>query len=144
MRAESSKLHPSSSVTGWLPSPAERSEGMQGASGATSAAKQRLRASVGTGVRVEATGTRERNDPGGPVPPPIDLEHARRETPGCEHVLHFNNAGAALMPQPVLDATVGHLQLEARIGGYEAEARAREALEGIYDSVAALIGCHRD
>src|SRR5579871_2456101 len=75
---------------------------------------------------------------------PIDLERARRETPGCEHVLHFNNAGAGLMPQPVLDATVGHLQLEARIGGYEAELRARDALEGVYDSAAALIGCHRD
>ena len=47
----------------------------------------------------------------------FDLELARRETPGCAKVMHFNNAGAALMPQPVLDAVVGHLQLEAAIGG---------------------------
>jgi len=40
----------------------------------------------------------------------IDVQRARRETPGCENVLHFNNAGAALMPQPVLHATIGHLQ----------------------------------
>jgi hypothetical protein len=36
--------------------------------------------------------------------------------------LHFNNAGAALMPQPVLHATIGHVQLEALVGGYEAVA----------------------
>ena len=39
-----------------------------------------------------------------------DLSRARRDTPGCEEVLHFNNAGASLMPQPVLDATVSHLR----------------------------------
>ena len=50
----------------------------------------------------------------------IDLEKALVETPGSSQVLHFNNAGAALMPQPVLDAMIGHLELEAHIGGYEA------------------------
>src|SRR5713226_6258417 len=74
----------------------------------------------------------------------FDLQRARQETPGCEHVLHFNNAGAALMPQPVLDATTGHLQLEAQIGGYEAEERAHDAIEHVYDAAAALIGCSRD
>ena len=36
----------------------------------------------------------------------FDLGRARRERPGCDNVLHFNNAGASLMPAPVLDATV--------------------------------------
>lgn len=71
----------------------------------------------------------------------FDLARARRETPGCENVLHFNNAGAALMPQPVLDAIVGHLQLEAEIGGYEAKAREHEAVEHVYQSAARLINC---
>jgi selenocysteine lyase/cysteine desulfurase len=74
----------------------------------------------------------------------FDVQRARRETPGCEHVLHFNNAGAALMPQPVLEATVAHLQLEAQIGGYEAAARAQAAVEHVYDAAASLLGCHRD
>jgi cysteine desulfurase/selenocysteine lyase len=73
-----------------------------------------------------------------------DLSRARRETPGCGEVIHFNNAGASLMPGPVLDATVSHLRLEARIGGYEAAARSHEAIERVYDATAALIGCDRD
>lgn len=82
--------------------------------------------------------------PSEPVRSTIDLARARRETPGCEQVLHFNNAGMALSPQPVLDAMVGHLQLEARIGGYEAESQAHDAIERVYDAAAALLGCRPD
>jgi cysteine desulfurase / selenocysteine lyase len=71
----------------------------------------------------------------------FDLARARRETPGCENVLHFNNAGASLMPQPVLDAVVNHLQLEASIGGYEAKNRQLEAVEHVYDAAARLVNC---
>jgi selenocysteine lyase/cysteine desulfurase len=75
---------------------------------------------------------------------PFDLQRARHETPGCTSVLHFNNAGASLMPQPVLDATIAHLQLEAQIGGYEAAEQAHDVIEHTYDAAAALIGCSRD
>ncbi|HJU91401.1 MAG TPA: aminotransferase class V-fold PLP-dependent enzyme [Pyrinomonadaceae bacterium] len=71
----------------------------------------------------------------------FDLARARRETPGCENVIHFNNAGAALMPQPVLDAVVDHLRLEASIGGYEAKNRELQAVEHVYDAAARLINC---
>ena len=74
----------------------------------------------------------------------IDIERARRETPGCAHVLHSNNAGAALMPQPVLDATVDYLTLEAEIGGYEAAAREDSAVERVYGAAAELLGCASD
>ena len=74
----------------------------------------------------------------------LDLERARRETPGCATVLHFNNAGAALMPKPVLDALQRHLQLEATIGGYEAADREHAAVERVYDALAHLLGGHRD
>lgn len=71
----------------------------------------------------------------------FDLQRARQETPGCAHVLHFNNAGSALPPQNVLDATIAHLQLEAQIGGYEAADQAKAALQHTYDAAARLIGC---
>src|SRR5690606_32603497 len=59
----------------------------------------------------------------------IDLERPRRETPGVDAVHHLNNAGAALMPATVRKAVTDHLELEARIGGYEAADRAEAALE---------------
>ena len=74
----------------------------------------------------------------------IDVSRARQETPGCEKALHFNNAGAGLMPRPVVEAVCGHLQLEAEIGGYEAADQARAKVEHVYDAVGALIGCQRD
>jgi cysteine desulfurase / selenocysteine lyase len=74
----------------------------------------------------------------------IDLARARADTPGCARVAHFNNAGASLPPRPVIDAVVGHLEREAQIGGYEAEAEAHERLEAVYDELAALLGCDRD
>ena len=69
----------------------------------------------------------------------IDIEKIRADTPGIGNVAHFNNAGASLMPTPVLDAQIDHLKLEASIGGYEAAAAAAEPCEGIYASVAKLI-----
>ena len=69
----------------------------------------------------------------------IDVARVRAETPGCRTVIHLNNAGAALQPQPVLEAVLGHLRLEAEIGGYEAADRAQAALESVYGSIARLI-----
>ncbi len=75
---------------------------------------------------------------------PIDIERARRDTPAASQLLHFNNAGAALMPVPVLQAQLRHLQLEAAAGGYEAAADADEGIEAIYDSIARLLNASRD
>lgn len=70
----------------------------------------------------------------------FDLDKLRAETPGVQDVAHFNNAGAALMPEPVLMAQIDHLKLEARIGGYEAAAQEADRCSGVYESVARLIG----
>ena len=74
----------------------------------------------------------------------FDLDRARRETPGCGNVMHFNNAGAALMPEPVLAAVTAHLSLEAMTGGYEAKARAVEKIEHVYDALGKMLNCQRD
>jgi len=73
----------------------------------------------------------------------IDVERARRETPGCEKRIHLNSAGAALQPTAVLDAVLGHLELETQLGGYEAEEAAAEGLARVYDSAAKLVGARR-
>src|SRR3984893_10506042 len=74
---------------------------------------------------------------------PIDIERARRDTPAASAVLPFNNAGAALMPVPVLQAQLRHLQLEAEAGGYEAAAAVGDRIESIYDSIGRLLNADR-
>ncbi|MDF1720908.1 MAG: aminotransferase class V-fold PLP-dependent enzyme [Minwuia sp.] len=74
----------------------------------------------------------------------IDVARCRAETPGAERVLHFNNAGAGLMPLPVLNVVKEHLDLEAGIGGYEAADRRRKGIERTYDAIAACLNCSRD
>ncbi len=74
----------------------------------------------------------------------LDLDRLRAETPGVGNRIHLNNAGAALMPAPVIAAIKDHIDLEAAIGGYEAEAQEAARIEGVYDSIARLIGAGRD
>lgn len=74
----------------------------------------------------------------------IDVAKARADTPGVETVAHLNNAGASLPPRPVVDTMIEHLRLEATIGGYEAATARADALDAVYDSVAALVNARRD
>ena len=75
---------------------------------------------------------------------PINLTTVRADTPACENLLHFNNAGASLIPQPVYEAVISHLALEQRIGAYEAEDAASETLEDFYDAIAKMLSCEPD
>ncbi|TML44574.1 MAG: aminotransferase class V-fold PLP-dependent enzyme [Actinobacteria bacterium] len=71
----------------------------------------------------------------------LDLDRLRAETPGCAHHIHFNNAGAGLMPAPVLETMTEHLELEAELGGYEAADARGEAIDDFYAATAQLLGC---
>jgi selenocysteine lyase/cysteine desulfurase len=74
----------------------------------------------------------------------MDIGALRAQTPGCAGRIHLNNAGAALVSQPTLDAMTGQLRREAQIGGYEAAAEARDAVAAVYAAVAELVGGHSD
>jgi selenocysteine lyase/cysteine desulfurase len=83
------------------------------------------------------------------IPNPLDdamqiddaqLAKLRADTPACAELIHFNNAGASLMPAPVFEAVTAHLELERRIGGYEAAAAAEDTLERLYTAFAELLG----
>lgn len=74
----------------------------------------------------------------------LDIAALRAQTPGCARRVHLNNAGAALLSQPTLDAMTAHLQLEAEIGGYEAAADAGDAIKDGYAALAELLGGRAD
>jgi selenocysteine lyase/cysteine desulfurase len=74
----------------------------------------------------------------------FDPAPCRNDTPAAlAGRVHLNNAGAALMPIPVIHAIEAHLRRECELGGYEAADAAHEAIEATYDAVAALIGAQR-
>ena len=71
----------------------------------------------------------------------IDVAAVRADTPSCEKIIHFNNAGAALSPRPVYDAVVDHLRLETEVGGYEAQDAAADRRRRSYVVTARMLNC---
>lgn len=76
-----------------------------------------------------------------PDPSTIDLDKIRADTPHCEQLIHFNNAGSALSPRVVTEVQISHLRLEQETGGYEAADRAQEAQARFYSAFAELLNC---
>jgi len=74
----------------------------------------------------------------------MDKQAIRDDLASEPGYIHLDNAGASLMPRCVLETQIDHLRLEASVGGYEAERLRSAGIEAVYDSVAQLIGCHRD
>jgi selenocysteine lyase/cysteine desulfurase len=70
---------------------------------------------------------------------PPQVAQWRADTPGCAHVTHLNNAGAALMPECVIRAIHDHIQLEATMGGYEASDSKAAEFADTYEQIARLI-----
>lgn len=74
----------------------------------------------------------------------FDIKRARKETMACEDIIHFNNAGASLMPVPVSEALHNYLTSEEYIGGYETEAKYAQDLGRVYSSASTLLNCSVD
>src|SRR5687768_382349 len=70
----------------------------------------------------------------------LNLAQLRDDTPGVEHRVHLNNAGASLMPRSVLDVMQEYLKRESEIGGYETADEREDVINASYDEIAALIG----
>ncbi|MFE9243690.1 aminotransferase class V-fold PLP-dependent enzyme [Nocardiopsis sp. NPDC006938] len=73
----------------------------------------------------------------------MDVAELRQDTPGCAGLVFLDNAGSSLVPSVVHEAVVAHLELEARVGGYEAQERAAGLVEESTGRMAALIGADR-
>jgi len=68
-----------------------------------------------------------------------DLLARVRDDIECERA-HFNHAGTSLTPAPVLARVQRHLELEAEIGGYEAEGAVASELDDLPATIARLLG----
>jgi selenocysteine lyase/cysteine desulfurase len=101
--------------------------------------------------RAPAAAPGRSDDAGPPAAPPaanfdaeamgFDPARWRADTPAARAGrIHLNNAGAALMPTPVVRAIEDHLHAEVRLGGYEAAAAAASDIEAAYEALARLVG----
>lgn len=68
-----------------------------------------------------------------------EIYRFRADTHGTAESIHFNNAGASLPPDVVLDTVIRYLTEEAARGGYETDAAHAHALENVYASIARLV-----
>jgi cysteine desulfurase/selenocysteine lyase len=69
----------------------------------------------------------------------MDWNSTRLETPSCQDMIHFNNAGSSLMPNPVLNEVLEYLHKENQIGGYELMFQEAARINQVYASIAKLI-----
>jgi len=73
-----------------------------------------------------------------------EIQQLRAATKGTDYKLHFNNAGASLPPDIVVETVVGYLQEEALQGGYETELNNKHRLEEVYTLIAQLVNAQKD
>jgi len=71
----------------------------------------------------------------------MDIDQIRKDTLGCEAVIHFNNAGAALPPKQVATAILDYITEEETTGGYELAARKQDKIDLFYDYASQLLHC---
>lgn len=74
----------------------------------------------------------------------LDVEKLRADTPAVDRLIHLDNAGAALMPDPVVSAVLETIRLEASVGGYVAAETLQPQLNATYERIATLIGARSE
>lgn len=74
----------------------------------------------------------------------MNIDRLRNETPGTQNVIHFNNAGASLMPRQVSQAVISYIREEEAYGGYETAYKRKNELNETYQSIARFIGAESD
>jgi selenocysteine lyase/cysteine desulfurase len=72
----------------------------------------------------------------------MNKDIVRHDTPGTRQLIHFNNAGAALIPKPIVDGMKDYLDTEASMGGYEAAVHFESELSAFYDQSALLVNAN--
>jgi len=73
-----------------------------------------------------------------------EIDQIRQDTKGCANKIHFNNAGASLPADVVVDTVVDYLREEAIEGGYETEAKYIDRINDVYDQIALLINAEKE
>jgi cysteine desulfurase/selenocysteine lyase len=73
-----------------------------------------------------------------------EIQEIRSNTRGTAEVIHFNNAGAALPPDIVVETMVNYLHEEATYGGYETSAKYQSEVDNTYTLIANLINAERE
>ncbi len=70
-----------------------------------------------------------------------ELDTIRAATPGVKHAVHFNNAGASLMPVRVAQKVMDYLNHELLYGGYETAEKFASEIEEVYQVIANYLNC---
>lgn len=74
----------------------------------------------------------------------LNVTAVRSETSATNNLIHFNNAGASLMPDIVVDGIKEYLDCEALMGGYEAASKFTKEINSFYAHAASLINASAD
>ena len=69
----------------------------------------------------------------------MNIQSFRDDTPGVQHHIHLNSAGASFPPIPVIETVREYLQEEALHGGYETAAARSKDIKGFYHSCAKML-----
>lgn len=74
----------------------------------------------------------------------MNIDQLRNDTPGTQNVIHFNNAGASLMPNVVSENVINYLREESLYGGYETADKNRASIEQTYAVIGEFINAQPD